>query len=77
VLLSVPITVVLAITCANVPGWHWVAILLSEDGELAKPDDGEAKRTPTPAPAEPEDEAEIEGLRRELDALKSQRAEAK
>jgi predicted PurR-regulated permease PerM len=77
VLLSVPITVVLAITCANVPGWNWVAILLSEDGELAKPDDGESKRTPTPAPAEPEDEAEIEGLRRELDALKSQRAEPK
>ena len=42
VLLSVPITVVLAITCANVPGWRWVAILLSEDGEVAKPDSGEA-----------------------------------
>ncbi len=75
VLLSVPITVVLAITCANVPGWNWVAILLSEDCEVGKSDSGESNRAPTPANAEPGHEAEIEGLRKELDALKSQRAE--
>ena len=33
-LLSVPITVMLMIVCANTPSWRWVAIMLSSDGKV-------------------------------------------
>ena len=33
--LSVPITASLAIICQYVPGWRWIAILLSSDGRVA------------------------------------------
>lgn len=33
--LSVPILVIIMIICANVPGWRWIAISLSRDGEIA------------------------------------------
>ena len=32
--LGVPIMVATMIVCANVPGWRWVAILLSKDGRI-------------------------------------------
>ena len=32
--LSVPITMLIMIVCANVPSWRWVAILLSKDGRI-------------------------------------------
>lgn len=33
--LSIPIMVLVMITCAHVPSWRWVAILLSKDGRIA------------------------------------------
>ena len=33
--LSVPITASIAIICQYVPGWRWIAILLSSDGRVA------------------------------------------
>jgi AI-2 transport protein TqsA len=32
--LSVPIMVLVMIVCAHVPGWRWVAVLLSKDGRI-------------------------------------------
>jgi AI-2 transport protein TqsA len=32
--LSVPIMVLVMIVCAHVPGWRWVAVLLSKDGQI-------------------------------------------
>jgi predicted PurR-regulated permease PerM len=32
--LSVPIMVLVMIVCAHVPGWRWVAVLLSKDGQV-------------------------------------------
>ncbi len=32
--LSVPIMVLMMIVCAHVPGWRWVAVLLSKDGQV-------------------------------------------
>jgi predicted PurR-regulated permease PerM len=32
--LSVPIMVLVMIVCAHVPGWRWVAVLLSKDGRV-------------------------------------------
>ena len=37
--LSVPLTVILAITCSQIRGLQWFAILLSRDGELIADDD--------------------------------------
>lgn len=34
--LSVPLTVSIAIVCANFPAVNWIAILLSIDGDLGK-----------------------------------------
>ena len=35
--LSVPIMVLVMIICAHVPGWRWIAVLLSEDGNIDAP----------------------------------------
>jgi AI-2 transport protein TqsA len=32
--LSVPIMVLVMIICAHIPGWRWVAVLLSKDGKV-------------------------------------------
>lgn len=32
--LSVPIMVVVMIVCAHIPSWRWVAVLLSQDGQI-------------------------------------------
>ena len=32
--LSVPIMVLVMIICAHIPGWRWVAVLLSKDGNI-------------------------------------------
>lgn len=32
--LSVPLTASIAIACSRIPGWRWLAVLLSEDGSL-------------------------------------------
>jgi predicted PurR-regulated permease PerM len=32
--LSVPIMVLVMIICAHVPGWRWIAVLLSKDGQV-------------------------------------------
>ena len=32
--LSVPIMVLVMIVCTHVPGWRWVAVLLSKDGQI-------------------------------------------
>lgn len=33
--LSVPILLVILVVCAHVPSWRWLAILLSQDGQIA------------------------------------------
>ena len=35
--LSVPIMALVMIICAHVPGWRWVAVLLSKDGNIDQP----------------------------------------
>jgi predicted PurR-regulated permease PerM len=35
--LSVPIMVLVMIICAHIPGWRWVAVLLSKDGNIDEP----------------------------------------
>jgi len=75
-LLSVPITVVILIVCAHIPQWNWAAILLSKDGELMPSEQGEPQTASGPADAESGHESDIEGLRKELDALKSAKAGA-
>ena len=35
--LSVPIMALVMIICAHVPGWRWVAVLLSKDGNIDEP----------------------------------------